>query len=204
MSPRLASRISGTCGWRSRMWAHTRSSAPSARWAAKWAICGLNAHTRSAVASTMAMQNRSIADATSAGARGTNGSGSCAGSGSRPMHSIDPDELHAAASLAWKLVIVGSDLGRAEPVRLGAGAVDVAPVATRALVRKPAGLVVDHRRGIRLDRVAVRAGARVRRDPGRRAGHDGRRRTGEYRLPGRRLVRRQLAGDSTRRRARCG
>ena len=61
MSPRLLSRMTGMPGCFSWMWAISASSWSSARRAAKWAICGLKEQTRSAVASTMALQNSKMA-----------------------------------------------------------------------------------------------------------------------------------------------
>ncbi len=72
------------------MYRQTASSAGSARWAAKWANCGLNAHTRSAVASTIVVQNRSMASGLP-----SSGAGNVEGSGSRPTQSIDPDVAQA-------------------------------------------------------------------------------------------------------------
>src|SRR5918994_6864435 len=98
------------------MYAHTASSEPSARWAAKWAIWGLNAQTRSAVASTIVKQKRSIASG-----RPSSGAGIRIGSGSRPTHSIDPDDDHAAASLALKLTAATSTSRLGRPVAVGFG-----------------------------------------------------------------------------------
>src|SRR5882724_1545991 len=66
------------------MCAISRSSAPSARCAAKWAICGLKQHTISAVASTMARQNAKIASGAS-----RNAAGKRAGSGSNPTQTSE-------------------------------------------------------------------------------------------------------------------
>ena len=65
---------------------HSRSSWGSARCDAKNAICGLNAQTRSAVASTIASQNSQTGSALVSRTVGIR-----AGSGSRPTHIIDPD-----------------------------------------------------------------------------------------------------------------
>ena len=61
MSPRLLSRITGMPGCAAWMCAISRCSASSAPSAAKWAICGLNAQAKSAVASTMSRQKSNTA-----------------------------------------------------------------------------------------------------------------------------------------------
>src|SRR6478735_2159994 len=101
------------------MYSHTRSSWCSARSAAKCATCGLNAHTRSAVASTIAQQNCSIASGAP-----SSGAGISEGSGSRPTQSIDPDASQALASLAWRPNSVldgdrsrGAQVGRLDDLR---------------------------------------------------------------------------------------
>src|SRR5688572_25078752 len=79
MSPRLASRITGTPGCSSWMCRISRCSVSSAPSAAKWAICGLKAQAKSAVASTISLQK---ANTGSGSPRRC--AGNFAGSGSRP------------------------------------------------------------------------------------------------------------------------
>src|SRR6218665_3209670 len=96
MSPRLASRITGTSGATRRMWAISSSSWSSARWAAKYAICGLNAITRSFVASTMRAQKSKMRAGSPRIVPGN-----FDGSGSSPTHSID--WFFRSARWSWAL-----------------------------------------------------------------------------------------------------
>src|SRR5690242_9366769 len=81
------------------MWAISRSSASSARSAAKWAICGLNAQARSAVASTIAAQNSNTASG-----RPCKCAGSLPSSGSRPTQTSESWRCQASARVCMKLI----------------------------------------------------------------------------------------------------
>ena len=65
------------------------SSASSSPWLAKYAICGLNAQATSAVASMIALQNRSVA------------SGACASDAFYPF----ADGIHAAADAGAAIIV---------------------------------------------------------------------------------------------------
>src|SRR5260221_1971805 len=94
------------------MCAIKRSSAASARCAAKCAICGLKQQTRSAVASTIARQNSNIASGLPRSV-----SGRREGSGSSPTQSSELVRL-AAASIAATNAIGSGELAVLDAMRL--------------------------------------------------------------------------------------
>src|SRR5690606_33525317 len=122
MSPRLASRITGTPGWWAWTCATSRSSAASAPSAAKWAICGLNAQACAAVASTMSRQNAKTASGSPA-----NRAGNRPGSGSRPTQTREPVDAQRCRNACMK-AIAGPLLQRLEAQALRTGVVAHAPL----------------------------------------------------------------------------
>src|SRR5207342_2898909 len=99
MSPRLASRITGTSGWTSWMCLISRCSASSAPSAAKCAICGLKQAALSAVASTIAWQKANTASGSSRRC-----AGNFSGSGSRPTHTSVSASLQRLRMASTKVI----------------------------------------------------------------------------------------------------
>src|SRR4249919_1187452 len=101
MSPRLASRITGTSGWTSWMCLISRCSASSAPSAAKCAICGLKQAALSAVASTIAWQKANTASGSSRRC-----GGNFSGSGSRPTHTSVSASLQRLRMASTKVIVL--------------------------------------------------------------------------------------------------